>query len=57
MAGPSDVIWYCTKMFYNRAQSAVGVVAEWGLAYPYSVKYVLAVVTCRDRTLQPFFHM
>lgn len=47
MAGPSGVIWYYTNIFYNKTQSAIGVVAEWVL-----MKCALAVVTCRNRTSQ-----
>jgi hypothetical protein len=54
MAGPSDVVWYYTNMFYDKAQSAVGVVSEWVLVYAYRMKCSLAVVTCRDCTSQTF---
>jgi hypothetical protein len=54
IAGPSGVIWYYTNIFYNKAQSAVGVVAEWVPVYPSRMKCTLAVVTYRDRTSQTF---
>ena len=38
-----------SNMSYNKAQSAVGVVADWVLVYP-RMKCALAVVTRRDRT-------
>jgi hypothetical protein len=41
-------------MFYNKAQSAVGVVAEWVLVYPYRMKCALAAMTCCDHTSQTF---
>ena len=50
MADPSDVVWYCTNMFYNEAQSAVGVMPEWVLVYRYRMKCAPAVVTGCDRT-------
>ena len=42
---------YYANMFYSKAQSAVGVVAERVLVYPYEI---CPVVTCRDRTSRTF---
>lgn len=52
MADPSDVVWYYTDVIYNKVQSAVGVVTEWVLVYPYHMRCAPAVATCCDRTLQ-----